>query len=501
MPQKKPELNFWQIWNMCFGFLGIQFGFALQNSNYGRIFETLGADYSNMAIILVAAPLTGLIVQPIIGYLSDNTWNRFGRRRPYFLIGAVASTLSLFIFPNSPTLWFAAGMLWIMDASINITMEPTRAFVGDMLPKSQRGKGYSMQVFFIGVGAMAASASPWIMTNWFDVSNTAVAGTLPDSVKYAFYIGGVVLLIAVFWTIFSTKEYSPKQMEAFEAAELAESDLEPIEHIQRTSSQYFKMGSICTIIGVISSIVTIVYVDDINLLVLTGGITAFGICQLIAGLLEAKNSSNNGFSIVMNDLFSMPEAMRKLAPVQFFSWFPFFTMWAYITSAITSHHYGTTDPTSQLYNEGANWVGILSAVYNSVPILAAMLIPIAGRKFSLRYTHMFNLCLGGLGFISIIFIADPKMLVISMVGIGFAWASMLGVPYALLSNALPSKKMGMYMGIFNYFIVLPQLLAGATLGFLITRVFDNQPIYAMALAGASLLVAAALTLRVDKNIG
>ncbi len=497
--QKKPELNFWQIWNMCFGFLGIQFGFALQNANVSRIFQTLGADYSNMALLWVAAPITGLIVQPIIGYMSDNTWGKFGRRRPYFLFGAIAASLSLFIMPNSPTLWMAAGMLWIMDASINISMEPSRAFVGDMLPKKQRGTGYAMQSFFIGIGSVVASSLPWMMTNWFDISNTASEGQLPDSVKFAFYAGGVVFLLAVLWTVYSTKEYTPEQLEAFEQAERALSKPAPI-HVTRSAKQYFSAGLLWLTLGIILSAVIFLYIEklDKSLFILSGGIAAFGLCQLIASKLSFSGKLDNGFSHIMADLFSMPETMKQLALVQFFSWFPFFAMWTYSTAAITSYHYGTSDVTSSAFNEGADWVGVLFSTYNLTAVVAAICIPLLVRMFNLRIAHMINLVLGGMGFISFMIIKDPTFLIISMIGIGFAWASILSVPYAILANALPANKMGLYMGIFNFFIVLPQILAASILGFLITKIFDNQPIYSLVVGGVSMIFAAILTLRVKE---
>ena len=497
---KKPELNFWQIWNMCFGFMGIQFGFALQNSNVSRIFQTLGADYSNMALLWVAAPLTGLIVQPIIGYMSDKTWGKFGRRRPYFLIGAIAASLSLFIMPNSPTLWMAAGMLWIMDASINVSMDPFRAFVGDMLPKKQRPSGFAMQSFFIGVGSVVASALPWMMTNWFDISNVAGAGVLPDSVKFSFYAGGVIFLLTVLWTIYSTKEYSPEQLEAFAKAEneLINTDKNAVS--SRSSQKYTKGGLLWLISGGVLTLLVLVNIErlDHSLLILTVGFIAFGLCQLLAAFLVNSNKIDNGFSHIMADLFNMPETMRQLAVVQFFSWFPFFAMWTYTTAAITSFHYGTSDVTSLAYNEGADWVGILFSAYNLTSIVAAITIPFIVRIFSLRIAHMINLSLGGLGFISFVLINDPVMLIVSMIGIGFAWASILSVPYAILSNALPANKMGLYMGIFNFFIVLPQILAASILGFLITKVFDNQPIYALVIGGVSMLVAGVMTLKVKE---
>lgn len=498
MQQTKPQLSFWQIWNMCFGFLGIQFGFALQNSNVSRIFEALGADYSNLAVLWVAAPITGLIVQPIIGYMSDKTWNRLGRRRPYFLFGAIAASLALFVMPNSPTLWLAAGMLWVMDASINVSMEPFRAFVGDMLPPKQRAMGYAMQTFFIGVGAVVASALPWMMTNWFDISNVAVAGVIPDSVKFSFYAGGSIFFLAVLWTVLSTKEYSPAQLKAFDQA-VSGSRLKHAEQKQaRSPAQYFLGGSIYALLGLVSFLVIVNFIDqlDKNLYILAGGFFAFGLCQLVAGQLRKSGHSKNGFVEVMGDLFAMPQAMRQLAVVQFFSWFPLFAMWIYTNSAVTSHHYSSTDVTSVAYNEGADWVSILMATYNGVSIFAAIIIPVMVRLLNLQFAHLINLTLGGVGFISFLFIRDPAWLVLSMVGVGFAWASILSVPYAILSNVLPAHKMGVYMGIFNFFIVIPQILAASILGFLITKVFDNQPVYALVIGGCSMLIAGVMTLRV-----
>ena len=493
----KPQLNFWQIWNMCFGFMGIQFGFALQNSNVSRIFQTLGADYSNMAILWIAAPITGLIVQPIIGYFSDNTWNRLGRRKPYFLYGAIAASLSLFIMPNSPTLWIAAGMLWIMDASINVSMEPFRAFVGDMLPRKQRAMGYAMQSFFIAVASVVASSLPWMMANWFDISNVAAPGLLPDTVKFSFYAGGVIFLLAVLWTIYSTKEYSPEQLEAFQNAE--EQPLSEEFFTPRTAKKYFTGAAAWLLLGLISFVIIALNVEqlDKSLFILAGGFCFFAICQLVAGLM-AKNNSNNGFAQVMSDLFSMPQTMRQLAFVQFFSWFPFFAMWTYTTAAVTEFHFGSSDVTSAAFNEGADWVGVLFSAYNLTSVFAAICIPMVVKYFNLRIAHMINLFLGGAGFISFLFINDPTLLIVSMIGIGFAWASILSVPYAILANALPAKKMGLYMGIFNFFIVLPQILAASILGFLITKVFDNQPVYALVVGGASMLLAGLLTLRVKE---
>lgn len=498
--QGRPELSFWQIWNMCFGFFGIQFGFALQNSNVSRIFQTLGADYSNMTILWVAAPITGLIVQPIIGYMSDRTWNKLGRRRPYFLGGAILASLALFIMPHSPTLWIAAGMLWIMDASINICMEPTRAFVGDMLPPQQRGKGYAFQSFFIGVASVIASALPWMMTNWFNISNQAEIGTIPDSVRFAFYAGGLFFLVSVLWTVYSTKEYSPEQLEAFEKAE-KKNNPEFIEQgYERTKKQYLSGGLIWILTGAMLTTLVYLFIDllDRNLFLLTTGLVIFGLLQVVAGILKSRDQDKNGFSLVMLDLFNMPSAMRKLAAVQFFSWFPFFAWWSSSTPAITSFHYGTSDVSSKLFNDGADWVGVLMSVYNVAAVFAAITIPFMVKFMTLKKTHMINLILGGIGFVSFRLISDPELLVIPMIGVGFAWASILSLPYALLSNTVPAKKMGLFMGIFNFFIVLPQILAASILGFLVNQLFDGQTIYSLVIGGISMLIAAALTLRVEQ---
>jgi maltose/moltooligosaccharide transporter len=490
----KPDLSFWQIWNMCFGFLGIQFGFALQNGNVSRIFQTLGADIDDIPILWVAAPLTGLIVQPIIGYWSDKTWGKLGRRRPFFLYGAILTTLSLFIMPNSPTLWIAAGMLWIMDASINVTMEPFRALVGDNLPKKQRATGYAMQSFFIGIGAVVASALPWMMANWFGIANTAPAGQIPDSVKYSFYFGAVILLVAVGWSILTTKEYSPEQLAAFNQQEEPASQSQPTANIN-----FSKGGIIFSVLGLaVLALVSALNLEK-ELYLLAGGLVSFGVVQFIAAALQAKQLTSGGFYQVLNDVFTMPEAMKQLAWVQFFSWFSLFAMWIYTTSAVTGFHYGSSDTSSPAYNNGADWVGILFAAYNGFAALAAICIPIIVKRVGLKLAHFFNLILGALGLASFIVIKDPTLLIWPMVGIGFAWASILSLPYAMLSTSVPSSKMGVYMGIFNFFIVIPQLLAASILGLILRHFFENQPIYALLIGAVSFLLAAVAVLRVKQS--
>ena len=427
----KPRLSFWQIWNMSFGFLGIQFGFALQNGNMSRIFETMGAQEDKLAFLWIAAPTTGLLVQPIIGYLSDRTWSpRWGRRRPFFLVGAICASLALLAMPHVSALWMAAGMLWIMDSSINISMEPFRALVGDLLPSNQRTAGFGFQTFFIGIGAVVGSLLPYIYTNYFHFSNVAPHGQIAPSLKYAFYTGGLVYFLAVAWTVFTTKEYPPVDMAEFEAE-------------KRRTAGFWN-----------------------------------GVRESFAGIAD------------------MPRTMRQLAIVQFFSWLALFSMWIYATPAITSHIYHTTDTTSKVYNEGADWVNVCFSVYNGVSALAALALPVVARATSRRVTHLLCLTAGGLGLISIYFIQNPQLLLVSMVGVGIAWASILSIPYAMLAGALPTHKMGYYMGVFNFFIVLPQMLASVTLGFFTKQVFGGNSALTLVLGGCSMILSGLLTLRV-----
>ncbi|HKR55648.1 MAG TPA: MFS transporter [Gemmatimonadales bacterium] len=429
---EKPRLSFWQIWNMSFGFLGIQFGFALQNANVSRIFQTLGANVDAIPILWIAAPFTGLVVQPIVGYFSDRTWNRLGRRRPYFLTGAILASLALIVMPNSPALWVAAGMLWIMDASINISMEPFRAFVGDNLAASQRVTGFALQSFFIGTGAVVASMLPWMLTNWFGVSNEAPSGQIPSSVRFSFYLGAAAFLIAVIWTVISSREYSPDEMAAF------------------------------------------------------------------AGGKPAEDHSS-ALTTILQDLWDMPGTMRQLAWAQFFSWFALFAMWIYTTAAVTTHIYHTTDPSSAPYNDGANWVGVCFAVYNGVAAVVAFVIPPLARWSSPKMAHVVCLLCGALGLWSITVIGSPQMLLVSMIGVGIAWASILSMPYAILTGALPPAKLGYYMGVFNFFIVIPQIVAAAILGYMVKHYFGGDTQYAIVVGGASLVLAAILMLRVKDS--
>lgn len=485
---QKPALSFWQIWNICFGFLGIQFGFALQNANVSRIFQTLGAEVDQIPMLWIAAPLTGLIVQPIVGYYSDRTWTRLGRRRPYFLFGAIAATFALFFMPNSSMLWIAAGLLWILDASINVSMEPFRAYVGDQLPPRQRPTGYAMQSFFIGVGSVIASLLPWILTK-LGVANTAAAGEIPDTVKYAFYFGGMMLLGAVSWTVFSTREYPPDELKNF-------ADAGVVRHQPLDPMRARRDGTIWLSFGVIGLAAITTLRLDPQLYLLAGGIAIYGVALLVLG----ASRSTNMFTAIMADVHDMPDAMRRLAVVQFFSWFALFAMWIYTTAAVTQVHFGTSDVQSMAYNEGANWVGVLFATYNGFAALAAIVIPFMVRRWGLRVSHLINVWLGAAGLISFLVIRDPQWLIAAMVGVGFAWASILSLPYALLSDNVPAEKMGVYMGIFNFFIVIPQLLAASVLGFLLRTFMGGAPVYALAVGGASLFIAGIAVLRVQEPV-
>lgn len=509
---EKRKLGFWEIWNMSFGFLGIQFGFALQNANTSRIFDTLGADVDKIGLYWLAAPLTGLIIQPIVGYFSDRTWTRLGRRRPYFLVGAILSSIALLVMPNSPTLWVAIGTLWIMDSSINISMEPFRAFVGDNLPEKQRTLGFAMQSFFIGLGAVVGSALPYVFTNWIGISNTAPKGVVPESVKWSFYVGGLVFLLAVLWTVFKSKEYSPEELEAFEEAKRENSTKGHHERMATQSAvsilRQLSIGLLLLIIGGI----TTWYVQHINslpnekgeinqhkeLYILSVGLLVVGVLFTLVSQLR-KHEVRNGFTIIVTDLLNMPKTMKQLAWVQFFSWFALFAMWIYTTKAVTGHVFNTSDTTSKVYNDAADWVSIMFTVYNGVAAAVAFLLPVLAKRTSNKFTHMLALIAGGIGLISIYFLTDKVGLLLAMIGVGIAWASILSIPYAMLSGALPSAKMGYYMGVFNFFVVIPQIVAGTILGFLVNTFFNDEPIYALIVGGCSMILAGLLTLGVSTN--
>lgn len=483
---------------MSFGFLGIQFGFALQNANTSRIFETLGADTANLALYWLAAPLTGLIVQPIIGYYSDRTWHpRWGRRRPFFAVGALLASLTLCLMPNSPTLWMAVGVLWIMDASINISMEPFRAFVGDMLPPSQRTTGFAMQSFFIGVGAIVASFLPSIFTNWFHISNVAdEAGTLPDSIRYSYYIGAFTLFVTVMWTVFSTKEYPPTEMGE---EKLRNREHRKIDNEAKYQSVFLRKGSLFILLGLVISAIVFLAKLEKELFILGFGLVAFGLVHVFASSYIQRGKAYLGLVHIVKDFNTMPKTMIQLSYVQFFSWFALFAMWIYTTSAVTSHIFNSTDPMSKAYNDGADLVSSLFGVYNGIAAIAALFLPIIAKYTSRRMTHFIALLCGSIGLGSFYFISDPFWLWFSMIGVGIAWASILSIPYAMLSGSLPAEKMGYYMGVFNFFIVIPQIIAGTILGVMLTHLFHGQSIYILVSGGASMGLAALLSLRVEDH--
>jgi maltose/moltooligosaccharide transporter len=366
-----------------------------------------------------------------------------------------------------------------------------------MLPEKQRTSGFAMQTFFIGIGGVVASALPYMMTNWFDISNVAAPGQVPDSVKWSFYLGGAAFLLAVSWTVFRSREYSPEELAEFDAAR-------PAEHVAedtalRPASKYRNGGVVWAVIGVALWYWIMSRGLDKQLYVLAGGFTVFGLLQIVTSMLQNNHKIDNGLYHIMHDLFHMPRAMRQLAVVQFFSWFAMFAMWIYGTSGVTSHHFGTTDVASAAYNEGANWVGVLFGAKFGIAALAAILIPVVARRLGCRLSHLVNMTIGGIGLISFLFIKDPKLLLVSMVGVGIAWGSILSLPYALLSSNLPSHKMGIYMGIFNFFIVIPQLVAASVLGLILREFFDLQSIYGLVIGGVLMIIGGLATLLVDKE--
>jgi maltose/moltooligosaccharide transporter len=431
---QKPRLSFWQIWNMSFGFLGIQFGWALQMANMGAIYEYLGAKPDKIPMLFLAAPLTGLIVQPIVGYMSDHTWHRrLGRRRPYFLVGAIISTIALIFMPNSSSLWMAAGLLWIMDTSINVSMEPFRAFITDKLPDEQRTRGFAMQSVFIGLGSIIASALPWMMSHWFNVHNSIVSGTIPATVRYSFYIGAFAFITAVVYTVCTSTEYPPADI---------------------TEGQEKK---------------------------------------------EEKRGFGAGASEIFDAILNMPKRMRKLALVQFFTWPGLFLMWFYYSPAVARNVFGAISEKDVLYTKGIEFAGLTLSYYNLVTFAFAFFIPFLAAKVGRKYTHMLCLLAGASGLISVGFIHTPNMLYVSMTGVGIAWASILSMPYAMLGGCLPENKVGIYMGIFNFFIVLPEILASLFFGWIMSHLLKNDRLLAVEIGGCLMVVAALLTLRIKEE--
>ena len=423
---QKPRLSFWQIWNMSFGFLGIQFGWGLQLANMSPIYKYLHAEESSLPYLWLAGPITGLIIQPIIGSMSDRTWNKLGRRRPYFLAGAILASVALFFMPDSSAVWMAAGLLWILDASINITMEPFRAFVADKLPEEQRTLGFVMQSFFIGIGQTLANALPYLFT-MLGVVGVMTSG-IPLSVDYSFKIGAIVFLVAVLWTVLTTKEYPPEDMEAFER------------------------------------------------------------------MRREKKGILAGFAEIFSSIAEMPATMKQLAVVQFFTWFALPCMWQFFGIAVARHVFGAPSETSPLFAQGTEWGGLCFAVYNVVCFLVAFMLPSLANATSRKVVHIIALLCGGVGLISVFFVTNKFMLFASMAGVGIAWASILSMPYVILSTAVPPARMGVYMGVFNLFIVIPQIVMSLIVPRIYNNVLGGDPRNAVVLGGISLLIAAATVL-------
>ena len=467
----KPRLSLLQIWNMSFGFVGIQFGFGLQLANMSAIYAKLGAEPSKIPILWLAGPMTGLLVQPIIGSMSDRTWNWLGRRRPYFLVGAILSSVALFFMPDAPALWVAATMLWVLDTSINVSMEPFRAFVADKLPDDQRTTGFVMQSFFIGIGAAVANVLPTILAH-FGVSGNAANG-VPFTVEYAFKLGAFAFLLAVLWTIFTSKEYPPEDMAEFERRKR--------EHKgYRVDLKFLAVGAIA---GMALGICRGALVDhDLTVWHVLAGMT-------IGGAIGAVLSGPE----VAVALREMPKTMKQLAFVQFFTWMGLFCMWLFFSLATAQQVFGTLDPKSTAFDQGTAFGGQTFAWYSIVCFLVAFILPPLARLTNRKFVHTVALVAGGLSLLATGFIHDRVLWQCTMIGIGLAWASILSMPYAILSGALPASRMGVYMGIFNFFIVIPEILASLALGPLVKNIFGNDPVKVVMMGGASLLIAAILT--------
>lgn len=484
----KARLTLFAIWNMAVGLFGVQIVWGLQNANTSRIFQTLGADIAELPILWIAAPVTGLLIQPIIGHLSDRTWGPLGRRRPYLLGGSLLTAVALFAMPNASDLWTASLALWVLTASVNITMEPFRALVADRLPEEQRTAGFAMQVFFIGTGAVFSSALPWVLTHWFGLSGESTPGMLPQSVRIAFYIGGASLLAAVGWTVLTTSEFRPDPRDAAPPAHVSHR-----APTARGAASLLRHGLFWMSGGSIIAIVSLLQRWEREIFVLAGIAIAFGLLQWLAVWLRRSGRSSLGLLEIVEDILHMPAVLRRLAIVQFFTWFGLFSMWIYTIPAVAARHYGTNVAASPAYDAGADWVGLLFAGYNGVAAFVALLLPALAARIGRRLSHASCLMLGAAGLAGFLLIDDPGLLWISALGIGCAWASIMSMPYALLASAVPAHKAGVYMGIHNIFLVLPQLVAATILGPLIARMFAGEAIYALALSAGSFLLAAATT--------
>jgi maltose/moltooligosaccharide transporter len=480
----KPTLTPWQICLICFGAFGIQFGFALPQANATRIFQNLGASLDAVPLLWLAGPITGLLVQPLVGYYSDRTWTRFGRRRPYYLIGAVFAAGALIAMPNANTLLMAMCMYWLLDASINFTMGPYRAFVADQLTAEQRSTGFLMYMFFASVGAVVGSLLPWVMAH-FGVSSLAPTGEISDAVKFAFLAGAVLLLAAVFVSAFANREHSPEVLASHDDAPIEQPIVKSASRMQRHAQAWVAAGLAGGLLAWWADARAALYV-------LVFASIAYGLFLLLASRMRRENA----FTSIISDLESMSTSMRWLAVVQFFSWFALFALFVYTTPAVAKLHFGSSEPGTPAYEAGANWVGVLFATYNGLGAAAALFIPLLVRRFGIRHAHQINLWIGAAGILSMLLIRDPDWLLASMVGIGVAWGSIIALPYAMLANNLPARKMGVNMGIFNIFIVIPQLLAVSVIAWLLDWFAGGDPSYALVIAALGWFLAGLAVLRV-----
>ena len=490
-PSLKPNLPIWAIINMAVGFFGLQIGFALQNANASRIFSSLGADYGALPLFWLAGPVTGLIVQPIVGYFSDRTWGRFGRRRPFFLVGALLASFALIVMPTSPILWIAASSLWILDSALNISMEPFRAFVGDNLNSKQRSAGYAAQGVFIGLGTYVGSKLPEWM-GLLDYANTAPEGSVAPTVRMAFLVGAAILFLAVLYTVLTSKEYAPDELKAFEAADDSALGLaRRAERVIPAPTFFAKWGTIAVAIGV--GLVAGVFIlnTERQFIVFAILVASVGLMFLYTARRIRSEKEMNMVSGLMADLVTMPTLMKRLAAVQFTSWFAFFILWVYLTPAVTFHHFGTSDTSTQAYGNGALAVNDIFALYGIVSMIFAAVIPLFTRMMGVKPFYALTLVIGGVSFIGIRFV-DPDMFWLVATGIGIVWASILVLPYVLLSEALPADRMGTYMGIFNYFIVIPQLVVGTVMGGVLNAFLGGDPSLTLVVAGVVMAMGAVL---------
>ena len=491
---EKPRQSLAGLWNISFGFFGIQVGFALQNANMSRIFQSLGSSLDNLPALWIAAPLTGLLVQPIVGHMSDKTWlGRLGRRRPYFIAGALLAAMSLILMPLSTQLLMAAVLLWTLDASLNISMEPFRAFVGDMLRKDQHTAGYAVQTAFIGAGAVLGSIFPYLLDRW-GISNAAGPNGIPDTVRFSFWFGGAALFAAVLWTVLTTKEYSPEEMAGFgESAEHPEAE----QAINALANRSFGTSVVWIAMGLSVLFAGIEWRLEQEVYLLGGLLIAYGLANAAGIALARRGATSNMLANIVGDFSGMPPLMKRLAVVQFFSWSALFIMWINTTPVVARNFYMSPDPASAGYQDAGNWVGVLFAVYNGVAAVVALaLLPLLARAVGKGRTHSICLLAGAAGYGSFLLIKDPKMLVISEIGIGIAWASILAMPYAILASSLPQRKLGIYMGLFNIFVVVPQLLVATVMGSIMKAFFPDQPIWTMLAAAIVMATAAVAMLRV-----